>query len=535
MRSIKFRWGAALVLLAFGFVQVYGSGIAPSAYQLIMQAGAALTRRNTVNFTGAGVSCVDNAGLLRTDCTVAGVGASGSYLFSATGSATNAAAAEATIIGAGGGTLTLPAGYFGAAGTTVMVAASGYYSTPIAPGTLRIRLKIGAATVLDTGAWTPLPSIANGVWEVSAKVVSRSVGVGGTVMAQAHFRPDVGVPVGQDWPMLNTAAVALDTTLANAVDLTAQWSAAGGETITGTNFLLYGVTAGTGVSTTGYATIQNNATPITQRATANFGSGVFCVDNGGSGRSDCYAGFSLANEAGTGTTAAKLAKLTGAPSTVIISTAGDTSGAVGIVVAGAGAAGSAVVATSGIVNCVFDGATTAGHYVGISAGTAGDCTNAGATYPQVGQVIGRVLSTNVGAGTYTIALFPPETPPSNVYTFGCTYDGGGATVTVGSVCYSRIPRAGTIIGYSVVAVGVGPTTTVDVWKVATGGVLPTNANTITGGQEIALAANNAVHTVTPADTNKWNHAIAAYDMAALNVDACANATWMQVLVYYLGN
>lgn len=118
------------------------------------------------------------------------------------------------------------------------------------------------------------------------------------------------------------------------------------------------------------------------------------------------------------------------------------------------------------------------------------------------------------------------------YTFGCTFDGGGVAVTVGSVCYTRLPRSGTIIGYSVVAVGAGPTTTADVWKVAAGGALPANGNTITGGQEIALAANNAIHTVAAADIAKWNAAITAYDIAAINVDACANATWMQVLVYY---
>lgn len=408
MRSTSFRWGTALVLLVFCFVQVYGSGIAPSAYQLIMQGGVALSRRSTVNFTGTGVTCVDNAGLLRTDCTIPGVGASGVAIFSATASATNAAAAEATIIGAGAGTLTLPANYFLAAGDTVVIHAAGHYSTPIAPGTLRIRLKVGAATVLDTGAWTPLPSITQAVWELNTRITARSVGVGGTVMAQGEFKPGVGIPVGQSWPMLNTAAVALDTTAANAVALTAEWSAATGETITGTNFLVHGVTTGGGISTTGYATLQNNTAAITQRAVLNNGSGTVCVDNAGSGRSDCYMGVLVANEAGTGTTVNKLAKLTGAPSTAIISTAGDTGGAVGIVVAGAGVAGSAVIATGGTVSCVFDGATTAGNYVQISAAVAGDCDDVGAAYPPSGQVIGRVLSTNGGAGTYSMVLFPPE-------------------------------------------------------------------------------------------------------------------------------
>lgn len=49
---------------------LWASGVAPAAYNLWMNGGVALTRRSTVNFTGAGVTCVDNAGALRTDCTV---------------------------------------------------------------------------------------------------------------------------------------------------------------------------------------------------------------------------------------------------------------------------------------------------------------------------------------------------------------------------------------------------------------------------------------------------------------------------------
>ena len=41
--------------------------------QTIEDEGTPVTQRSTVNFTGAGVSCVDNAGSSRTDCTIAGV------------------------------------------------------------------------------------------------------------------------------------------------------------------------------------------------------------------------------------------------------------------------------------------------------------------------------------------------------------------------------------------------------------------------------------------------------------------------------
>lgn len=47
-------------------------------YTGISDEGSGLTSRATLNFTGAGVSCVDNAGSTRTDCTIAG-GAGAAY------------------------------------------------------------------------------------------------------------------------------------------------------------------------------------------------------------------------------------------------------------------------------------------------------------------------------------------------------------------------------------------------------------------------------------------------------------------------
>ena len=116
----------------------------------------------------------------------------------------------------------------------------------------------------------------------------------------------------------------------------------------------------------------------------------------------------IANASSTGTTVHKLAKLTGAPSTAVITATTDTSGAVGVVVGGAGTTSNAQIAVSGQATCVFDGGTTAGDYVQISASVGGDCTDAGATYPSANQVIGRVLSTNASAGTYAILVFHPE-------------------------------------------------------------------------------------------------------------------------------
>jgi hypothetical protein len=120
----------------------------------------------------------------------------------------------------------------------------------------------------------------------------------------------------------------------------------------------------------------------------------------------------VANAGATGTLLNGLVKLTGAPSTAVRTATTDTGGAIGIVTAGAGTTGSATVQFIGWASCVFDGATTAGNYVQISSTVAGNCKDAGATYPTSGQVIGRVLSTNGAGGTYTIDLYSSEIEPS---------------------------------------------------------------------------------------------------------------------------
>lgn len=50
------------------------AAVVTQAVSTLKDEGTDVTQRSTVNFTGAGVSCVDNAGANRTDCTVAGGG-----------------------------------------------------------------------------------------------------------------------------------------------------------------------------------------------------------------------------------------------------------------------------------------------------------------------------------------------------------------------------------------------------------------------------------------------------------------------------
>lgn len=109
------------------------------------------------------------------------------------------------------------------------------------------------------------------------------------------------------------------------------------------------------------------------------------------------------NDTSIGTATNKLVKINGT-NQVVITGVSDTDGAIGICASGCGTSGSANIAFAGVINCVFDGATTTNDWVQISS-TSGDCHDTSSTTrPTSGQVIGKVLSTNGGGGTYPIAF-----------------------------------------------------------------------------------------------------------------------------------
>jgi hypothetical protein len=110
----------------------------------------------------------------------------------------------------------------------------------------------------------------------------------------------------------------------------------------------------------------------------------------------------IANAGTTGTTANKLAKIN-ASGTAVITATTDTDGVAGIVIGGAGTTGNAQIAFGGQASCVFDNATTAGDFVGISTTTSGACHDVGTARSTTGQTIGKVLASGA-AGTYAVAL-----------------------------------------------------------------------------------------------------------------------------------
>src|SRR5262245_747271 len=128
----------------------------------------------------------------------------------------------------------------------------------------------------------------------------------------------------------------------------------------------------------------------------------------------------------TGTTTNRLVKITGDPPKAIILGTSDTVGlAFGICASGCTTSGNATITVQGFAACEFDGSTTALNYVVPSATTAGKCHDGGSDYPAGITVLGRVQSTNVGAGTYTTTLFLDDV--ASVTAGG---NGRGTTVTI---------------------------------------------------------------------------------------------------------
>ena len=166
--------------------------------------------------------------------------------------------------------------------------------------------------------------------------------------------------------------------------------------------------------------------------------------------------FELCNDATTGTALNFLAIYNGAsPACAVKAGTANTDGVLGIVSGGSGTSGNAVITYRGYAQCSFDGGTTAGDYVVASVTNAGDCHDTGtATRPSGGQVIGRVESTNSGAGTYGVraGLEAPATAVSSV--FGRT---GAVTAAAGDYSVSQITGAAALASPALTGTPTAPT------------------------------------------------------------------------------
>lgn len=125
-------------------------------------------------------------------------------------------------------TITLPASE-SVAGQSFRLTVGGIYTTTLAPPTVRIRVRLGSTVILDTAAQTP-PEASSVVhyFEALCTFTYRTVGAAGTCQGSGRVLFTRG-PLPADlaiFGMVNSGTTVVDTTVDEAIDLTAQWSAA---------------------------------------------------------------------------------------------------------------------------------------------------------------------------------------------------------------------------------------------------------------------------------------------------------------------
>jgi hypothetical protein len=160
-----------------------------------------------------------------------------------------------------------------------------------------------------------------------------------------------------------------------------------------------------------------------------------------SGRND----FEIPNDASTGTVVNQLALFNANnPSQAVLASTSSTNGVIGVVQAGAGKSGNAVITWHGYAYCSFDNATIAGDAVIASTGTAGDCHDTGSAAQPTAQLIGYVDVTNTTSGQTNGMRVSLESPPGSgsggaiASVFGRT---GAVTASSGDYSVSQVTGA----------------------------------------------------------------------------------------------
>lgn len=174
--------GILLFLSALGISQISSIPAVTQAivqyYQTVEDETIALTQRASINFTGTGVTCVDNAGTSTTDCTITSGSASGAFQTVITNLAPTVSTTSAT-----SDTLNIAAGYcwgVSKSAATARITAgtgSGSYVAYCAPsGAYVVLYSTGAGLTLTCSGVTctdsPSPAIPEGYYSIASGSIS---------------------------------------------------------------------------------------------------------------------------------------------------------------------------------------------------------------------------------------------------------------------------------------------------------------------------------------------------------------------------
>lgn len=112
------------------------------------------------------------------------------------------------------------------AGSIIRVNLYGVYGTTVVAPTLTGKLKLGSTVMLNTGALTTVVSLTNAGWWAEALMIVQTTGASGSIEAQGYAVFATAATTGLSVNIANTAAITIDTTAAQALTVTTQWSAA---------------------------------------------------------------------------------------------------------------------------------------------------------------------------------------------------------------------------------------------------------------------------------------------------------------------
>jgi len=188
-------------------------------------------------------------------------------------------------------------------------------------------------------------------------------------------------------------------------------------------------------------------------------------------------------------------------SRAVDATISDSTGLIGIASSTVATGADVLVNVYGTTPCLFDGATAAGDYFQASATIAGNCHDVGVSYPTANQVLGFVLSSNAGVGTYTVFLFGVEIRGGSAAPVSSVFGRTGAVVAAAND-YNFTQLAGSLASAQDYNVGSAGTytilTTNAQGRVSSGGQASAGnlSNGTTGSGAIVLATSPAITTPT---------------------------------------
>jgi len=196
------------------------------AYNTIQNESISLPQRSILDFKGLGVEATDD-GVKTTVTILEGLPATNYGLYAQTANSAPVAATivEGSLIGAGVGTLSVPAnGFF--VGASFRADFGGLLSAKN-NDTLRIRVKTSSGAILaDSGVQTMTTSIDD-VFQFSINFTIRATGVAGvaSIVSLGVFHTTKQSNNQQAGFAFNTVnSTTFDTTILNTIEVTAQWS-----------------------------------------------------------------------------------------------------------------------------------------------------------------------------------------------------------------------------------------------------------------------------------------------------------------------